>query len=259
MRKIYVVGNAKNYAAPFKNFEVTDNFDESDLVLFTGGEDVDPSFYGQTADKSTHFNTDRDLREKGVFYKCCVAGKPMLGICRGAQFLTVMSGGDLIQDVTGHAIATTHEIILLDPEKVGFQEDSFNMSSTHHQMMYPFDLDDKEYEIIATSKNYLSKYYKKNATEFFNPDEEEVEECEIVYYNGTNCLCIQGHPEMIPEETKTIEMVNNCIEAYLFNENIEFEEDEFEEDEFEEDDDEKEEDRFFYETVKEIENQNDVL
>lgn len=252
MRKIYVVGHAKNYASPYKDFKVTNDFEEADLVLFTGGEDVDPALYGETADVSTNFNTARDLREKAIFDKCCAQGKPMLGICRGAQFLTVMSGGDLIQDCTGHAISGTHKITLMDPELIGFAEDTFNMSSTHHQMMHPFNLDEKEYEIVAISEKYLSKYYKKNATEYFNPEEEELEECEIVYYNLTNCLCIQGHPEMIPEETKTIEMVNNCIQHYLFNKDLIFDEEE-ENDESENDTEEA------MEITGEVELENDIL
>lgn len=39
---------------------------------------------------------------------------PMVGICRGAQFLNVMAGGKMIQHVEGHAIHGTHEIVVTD-------------------------------------------------------------------------------------------------------------------------------------------------
>jgi len=76
----------------------------------------------------------------------------MVGICRGSQFLTVMSGGRLFQDVSGHAIMGTHLIKFKDGSSLG-------ITSTHHQMMNPFYLSKNEYDLIAVSeKNRSSKY-----------------------------------------------------------------------------------------------------
>lgn len=74
---------------------------ECEGVLLPGSPaDVDPSRYGQDAvaacapaDKLRE-NADRILLEEAY-----VAGKPVLGICYGAQSLNVWRGGSLFQDV----------------------------------------------------------------------------------------------------------------------------------------------------------------
>ena len=80
--KIYVVGNATNYASWINNHKLVDNIEDADIVLFTGGEDVDPSLYNSKKHPSTYSNIERDKKEKEVFDKI----KPTqlaLGICRG--------------------------------------------------------------------------------------------------------------------------------------------------------------------------------
>lgn len=53
-----------------------------DLVLFTGGEDVGPQYYGQEMGKYTHTNSNRDKKEIETFDK--FRGYSfILGICRG--------------------------------------------------------------------------------------------------------------------------------------------------------------------------------
>ena len=67
--KIYVVGNATNYASWINNHKLVDNIEDADIVLFTGGEDVDPSIYGQEKHPKTYSNLERDLKEKAEFEK----------------------------------------------------------------------------------------------------------------------------------------------------------------------------------------------
>ena len=79
--KIYVVGSSVNYASWIKDSELVDTQEQADIVLFTGGEDVDPSIYGHS-NISSYTNKTRDIKEKAVFEKM----KPTqlaLGICRG--------------------------------------------------------------------------------------------------------------------------------------------------------------------------------
>lgn len=86
MKKVFVVGGAKQYASWIKDHELTDNLEEADIVLFTGGEDVDPSLYGCEKHPTTYSNINRDLEEKAIFEKV----KPdqlCLGICRGLRII----------------------------------------------------------------------------------------------------------------------------------------------------------------------------
>lgn len=175
-----------------------------DLVLFTGGEDVNPVYYNERAGKHTHFNDNRDKKEIETFNKFRESSL-LLGVCRGSQILTVLSGGKLIQHVEGHG--RDHSIIV----RGGLR---YNITSSHHQMLYPFDLNKKDYELIAYSEYFQSKTY-------LNGDNEEIElsnnflEPEIVCYKKTNALCIQGHPEWNHCEKRTSQMCLNLIDKYL--------------------------------------------
>ena len=175
-----------------------------DLVLFTGGEDVNPAHYNENIGKYTHINSNRDKKEIDTFYR--FKGKSfLLGICRGNQLLTILSGGKLIQHVEGHC--RDHSMVLNNGLK-------YNITSSHHQMLYPFDLNEKDYELIA-----YSEYFQSNT--YLNGDNEEIElsnnflEPEIVYYKKTNALCIQGHPEWNHCEKRTSQMCLNLIDKYL--------------------------------------------
>ena len=175
-----------------------------DLVLFTGGEDVDPGIYNQNVGKRTHINKSRDKKEMDTFYKF-QNHSFMLGICRGSQMLTTLSGAKLIQHVEGHC--KDHSMIVRGSMR-------YNITSSHHQMLYPFDLNEKDYELVA-----YSEYFQSNT--YLNGDNEEIKlaknflEPEIVYYKNTNALCIQGHPEWSHCERRTSNMCLNLIDKYL--------------------------------------------
>ena len=175
-----------------------------DLVLFTGGEDVNPAHYNENIGKYTHINSNRDKKEIDTFYRFKDKSF-LLGICRGNQLLTILSGGKLIQHVEGHC--RDHSMVLNNSLK-------YNITSSHHQMIYPFNLNEKDYELIA-----YSEYFQSNT--YLNGDNEEIElsnnflEPEIVYYKKTNALCIQGHPEWNHCEKRTSQMCLNLIDKYL--------------------------------------------
>jgi hypothetical protein len=163
-----------------------------DLVLFVGGEDVDPAIYGEHRGQYTSINSARDKYESDIYHSIpyFVA---KLGICRGAQFLTVMNRGKLIQHVENHGIGGMHPIDIVGPHPYGGGVKE--ITSTHHQMLYPFNLKkDEEYVMCAYSSKFLSGTY-------LNGDNKEIHlpndfvEPEIVFYPKSNSLCIQGHPE----------------------------------------------------------------
>jgi carbamoylphosphate synthase small subunit len=132
---------------------------------------------------------------------------PKLGICRGGQFLTVMNGGKMIQDVNNHS--GNHKITHVGSGQV------YEITSTHHQMMFPFNLPDHRFELVAHSQYFQStKYLNGNDEEFDLP--KDFLEPEIIYYPESNSLCIQGHPEYnhCPEKTK--QWCFKLMDMYLF-------------------------------------------
>lgn len=164
----------------------------ADLVCFTGGVDVDPGLYGQ---KVLPVTQDPDIRrdafEKKIYHECIALDKPMVGICRGAQFLHVMNGGKLWQHVTGHS-GQDHIIYDLD-------EDARILStSIHHQMLQKHD----GLDIIAITKETISRVFIDEKTtiqlsdKVLNDDSFAEIEIEAGAYKKTNCFFVQGHPEV---------------------------------------------------------------
>lgn len=71
-----------------------------DGFLFTGGHDVSPELYQEKLlNKSVVCCSRRDAMEKIVLQKVLELDKPLLGICRGIQFLNAALGGTLYQDL----------------------------------------------------------------------------------------------------------------------------------------------------------------
>ncbi|CAN5311531.1 gamma-glutamyl-gamma-aminobutyrate hydrolase family protein [soil metagenome] len=69
-----------------------------DGLIITGGKDVDPARYGQTAHPETDEpRPDRDAWEDALLTAAIERELPFLGICRGAQMLNVALGGTLHQ------------------------------------------------------------------------------------------------------------------------------------------------------------------
>jgi putative glutamine amidotransferase len=74
--------------------------DVVDGLLFTGGEDVAPAYYGEAADaRCQEPDRERDLFEIHLARAALEQETPVLGICRGLQLLNVAAGGTLYQDV----------------------------------------------------------------------------------------------------------------------------------------------------------------
>lgn len=71
-----------------------------DGVLFSGGGDIQPSFYnGRPHRLVDGVDTARDQLEISLMEKIIQAGKPFLGICRGLQLVNVALGGSIYEDV----------------------------------------------------------------------------------------------------------------------------------------------------------------
>jgi gamma-glutamyl-gamma-aminobutyrate hydrolase PuuD len=165
--------------------------EDADLVQFTGGEDVSPQLYGETEHPRTSSNMRRDVLEIGMFVRAGHEGKPMAGICRGAQFLHVMMGGDLWQDVPSHAISGTHEATcMLTKKKV-------QVTSTHHQMMVYSDV---PFVLLDTFRSAWKESNHNGFSIRATPKTKghvwrDMEALAYLKGEGPRVLCFQPHPE----------------------------------------------------------------
>jgi putative glutamine amidotransferase len=74
-----------------------------DGLLLQGGADISPLAYGEAPRKPEWAGDPvRDRFEIALVQAFVDAGKPVLGICRGAQLINVALGGSLHQDIPGH-------------------------------------------------------------------------------------------------------------------------------------------------------------
>ena len=119
-----------------------------DGLVLTGGEDVDPAFYGQPrAEKSGVPNEYRDRTEIALIKAARELGKPVLAICRGPQILNVALGGTLIQDIPSEVpgalehnthderASRVHDVTIDAGSRIAtaIGETSITVNSLHHQ------------------------------------------------------------------------------------------------------------------------------
>lgn len=74
------------------------DLDAVDGVIIGGGDDIAPTLYGGEVRIGVRLDHERDDMEQGALRGGFDQGLPILGICRGAQMLNVVLGGNLHQD-----------------------------------------------------------------------------------------------------------------------------------------------------------------
>ena len=68
-------------------------------LVLCGGGDLDPDMFGWPQAGGDPPDRVRDLAEVNLFRAFYLAGRPILGICRGMQVIAAAQGGGLIQDL----------------------------------------------------------------------------------------------------------------------------------------------------------------
>ena len=178
MKKAFVIGDSK-CANFLSNISIVDNIEDAEVVIFTGGEDVTPSFYKEKKLAPTKNNYQRDLKERAIYRKLR-SDQFLIGLGRGCQFLAVMNGAKLQQHVLLNNNAS-HEII--------FEDGLFlNILSNNHQIVINKTLPEHCHTIANTLRLL-------NGVPVFIP--------EVFFFNNKEtpkCFCIQGHPELTPDE-----------------------------------------------------------
>ena len=81
--------------------------DRLDAILFPGGLDVDPSYYGEVPTAALgRVNSDLDELEAPLVRAAVERGLAVLGVCRGHQMVNVALGGTLYQDILADEVST---------------------------------------------------------------------------------------------------------------------------------------------------------
>ena len=119
-----------------------------DGFLFTGGQDVSPELYQEKPLEGLVTTCEkRDIMERIVLEKALKEDKPILGICRGIQFINAVLGGTLYQDIPSQLPSETehhqhapydipiHDVTIIkdSPLHKCLKVDRLPVNSCHHQ------------------------------------------------------------------------------------------------------------------------------
>lgn len=207
--KVYIVQSSYEYENLWEKHrhEVVDDISKADIVQFTGGEDVSPQYYRKKKHPYTYNNQMRDVVEKSIFEMCFNNDIPMVGICRGGQFLNVMCGGWMLQNVDKHT--QDHAIVDIGSGR------AILASSTHHQMM----VEGPGGDVIAQSSN---GGFKEDVDEDGNVVRYAASyDNEVIYYPLGRCLCFQPHPEFYYSKYEPLqEYYFELIDKLIFNKEL---------------------------------------
>lgn len=125
-----------------------DILERIDGLIFTGGHDIHPLYYGEGLHpKIGELDPLRDRMEIRAAQYALRLDKPILGICRGCQLLNVAQGGTLYQDInaqrensylhqqTAPRPEPTHYVNLAKGSRMAdiFQMERILTNSFHHQ------------------------------------------------------------------------------------------------------------------------------
>ena len=165
--------------------------DRLDGIVFTGGLDVAPSYYGEDKILECGISSNvRDELEFNLMDICYQKDIPTLGICRGLQIMNVYLGGTLYQDLKKqkgisiiHSQDKPYNDLVHEVTNYGmFKEkfgDKFYVNSLHHQAIK--DVAEKLEVLQKSSDDIVEAAYVKNK-KFF--------------------LGVQYHPEMALDTLK---------------------------------------------------------
>lgn len=153
-----------------------DDVKTADMIIFTGGEDINPAYYGELPTHTDYFSSARDKKEEDIFWQAIAYKVPkILGVCRGHQLICALLGGKLFQDIytqTEKIHGGRHPLEFLNGggDLIKFFKE---VNSMHHQGVYAIE------KLIPTS--YFGGV--------FESCQGKIEE--------TNITTVQFHPEFM--------------------------------------------------------------
>lgn len=145
--------------------------DQLDGLVLVGGDDIPPSAYGQQPHETVKIMPSQRYNfERNLISLWWTSGKPLLGICLGAQFTNVVQGGSLIQDIPSQVGTTVkhrgYHNVKIEPKSSLARilgSDQAYVYSNHHQAVKDLGRDLK---IIARSEDGVAEAMERTDGKF---------------------------------------------------------------------------------------------
>ncbi len=185
-------------------------FAKLDGLLLSGGNDIHPNLY----DEEPYIKLEeprfiRDLVEQQYLKRALEAGMPVLGICRGQQFVNVYFGGTLYQDIpTDLPKALRHKAA----------DDGSDMDAIHHPIT--IEPDSKLAKILGETEIYTNTFHHQAVKDLGkglkvtarSPEDGIIEGIESD--DDRFLVCVQSHPEALVTNEKVLEW-RKLFEAFV--------------------------------------------
>lgn len=165
---------------------VEDYIDLFDGIIFAGGFDVDPTFFGEEPHQKLGATyRKRDLFEIALLKESIKANKAIMGICRGMQIINVGLGGTLYQDLSENPdsfikhsqnapgnLPSHHVNVAKDSTLFNLVGERPYVNSRHHQALKDIA---PSLKVVATADDHVPEALES--------------------IDGNQILAIQWHPE----------------------------------------------------------------
>lgn len=183
-----------------------------DAVILTGGEDINPMYYAEKSHRNLEeLKHDRDTSDYWLLKAALKEDYPILGTCRGMQFLNVVLGGTLYQDLPTEYVST---ISHRDPKKVDFARHTMKITDTNSKL----------FSMLKTNKITVNSWHHQAVERLgkglkvvaLSPD-DVIEAVELD--NASFVVGVQFHPEwhVVEDENEFLPVFLALKEAGLKN------------------------------------------
>lgn len=183
---------------PLKDANLQQLLYECDAFLIPGGDDIDPKYYNEENTDSKGIDASVDEIDEKVIKHALKYKKPLLGICRGLQSITVFLGGSLHQDI----------------KKAGLQHDEYEHTHlVHNEMTHEFCKNFKEDFVINSYHHQAANKIPEDFVVLFKHHEI----IEAMMHKELPILALQWHPERLFTEESNIIFDYFCLEAKKYH------------------------------------------
>ncbi len=189
--KLLLIPNGHDVDYYFEKFPI-------ERVVLSGGNDVDPQMYGGKREEGMSIVSERDITERRIVELAVKKKIPLLGICRGMEFLNIYFGGKLINikneyGKEAHLPGKEHPLHILDGQELLRKE--VRVNSFHNQAL-------------------TEKELSSNLQAFAVSDEGIIEGFN---HSSLPLVGVQWHPEReSPDEEFNAQLVKAFVEGKLW-------------------------------------------